>query len=87
MQLSVFVTFCFYILSKVVSIIYGYAPEDVGTRVMSNLNGRPGYSSGVRNGPREERHRKMLSAKAATNAESSVSNVYDKERSSEATRM
>ena len=73
------------------SIIYGYAPEDVGTRVMSNLNGRAGYSSGIRNGPNEERHRRLLAAKGGPSAaESSVSNVYDRERStqaSEATRM
>ncbi|XP_072040114.1 gamma-aminobutyric acid type B receptor subunit 2-like [Amphiura filiformis] len=84
-------TLCLLFFPKVVSIIYGYAPEDVGTRVMSNLNGRAGYSSGIRNGPNEERHRRLLAAKGGPSAaESSVSNVYDRERStqtSEATRM
>ncbi|XP_071846264.1 gamma-aminobutyric acid type B receptor subunit 2-like [Apostichopus japonicus] len=41
-------TLCLLFLPKVASIVQGYAPEDVGSRVMSNMNGRSsrGYSQG-----------------------------------------
>lgn len=41
-------TLCLLFLPKVASIVQGYAPEDVGSRVMSNMNGRSsrGYTQG-----------------------------------------
>ncbi|XP_038057134.1 gamma-aminobutyric acid type B receptor subunit 2-like [Patiria miniata] len=68
-------TLCLLFLPKVLRIIYGYAPEEVGTRVMSNINGR----QGTRNGPCEERTRSVV-----IGGEYSTVVQDERERSSEA---
>ncbi|XP_033631428.1 gamma-aminobutyric acid type B receptor subunit 2-like [Asterias rubens] len=68
-------TLCLLFLPKVLRIIYGYAPEEVGTRVMSNINGR----QGTRNGPSEERTRSVM-----IGGEYSTVVQDERERSSEA---
>ncbi|XP_041462250.1 gamma-aminobutyric acid type B receptor subunit 2-like [Lytechinus variegatus] len=67
-------------LPKVFSIIHGYAPEEVGSRVMSNVNGRPAYSSGFRNGPGGSRSQKKSTLLAAETSQTAA----DRERTSEA---
>ncbi|XP_071506418.1 gamma-aminobutyric acid type B receptor subunit 2-like [Diadema antillarum] len=67
-------------LPKVFSIIHGYAPEEVGSRVMSNFNGRPAYSSGFRNGPGGSRSQKKSTLLSAETSQSAT----DRERTSEA---